>query len=220
MTPIFSSAGLALQGLVLAVTTKKTSSSNYSTLIFLVFIVAIGYFLLIRPQRNRARKAQQQQQEIGIGDDVMLSSGIIGRVVDMEGDRATVEIADGVEIEVVKRALAQRLTPSEPQSAEDDADEEEQEVGPDPATFEHNGDYSHPSDETYGIPHANHSSDAEDGQGSAGPAGGGSAVADGSVLRQPPMSGSKSGAAAADVPRVPGGGLGDSIEPDGPAGKE
>lgn len=234
MTPILSSAGLALQDLVLAATKTKSSSSSFSTLIFLVFIVAIGYFLLIRPQRNRARKSQQQQQQIEIGDEVMLSSGIIGTVLGMEGDRATVEIADGVEIEVVRRALAQRLTQTAAEPMEEEA-EEEREVGPDPATFEHNGEYNHPSDETYGIPHGLHSPGPDDGGGSEAADGADHIEAagnnhydagavrtgtDGALLSQPPVSESKSGAAAADVPRVPGGGLGDAMEPDGPAGKE
>ncbi len=101
-----------LSNLLLAVTsTKKTTTSPTGTILFLVVIVAAGYFLLIRPQKARARKARQVQSSIEVGDEVMLTSGIIGQVTWMENDRARVEIAPGTEIEVVKQALGRKVAP-------------------------------------------------------------------------------------------------------------
>lgn len=135
---------LGLSNLVLAATKPKGSSSGTSTLIFIVFIVLIGYFLLIRPQRQRARRQQAQVQQVGVGDRVMLTSGIIGRVIGFNGDRARVEIAHGVEIEVVRRAIGQRI------SDEDGVDEGLSEPSqPDPASDEAD-DYPHTSDQ---VPH-------------------------------------------------------------------
>jgi hypothetical protein len=71
----------------------------------------------------------------GIGDEVMLTSGIIGRVTTIDGDRATIEIAPEIEVEVVVRAIGQVLVtadaelsldvPPDPgHDASDDDDEE------------------------------------------------------------------------------------------------
>jgi preprotein translocase subunit YajC len=145
-------ASITFHGLGLAAAKPKTSSSATSILI-LVVIVGIGYFLLIRPQRQRARKAQQQNQNVGVGDEVMLSSGIFGRVTGIEGDRASVEIAPDIEIEVVMRAIAQRVAPA-------DVASEPELVSPDPANDE-DEDFAHASDD----PGAGHDgADGADGQ--------------------------------------------------------
>ncbi len=94
---------------VLAATKAKSSSGASGTLIFLVLLLVLGYFLLIRPQRQRARRAQQVNKEIGVGDKVVLSSGIIGHVESFSGDNAFVEIAPGTVIEVLRRAVVQRI---------------------------------------------------------------------------------------------------------------
>lgn len=205
MFHLVSSVSLGLHGFLLTTSTtpkKPTSSGGTTTFIFLAFILLVGYFLLIRPQRQRARRQQQTQQEIGVGDDVMLSSGIVGRVVGFEGDRARVEIADGVEIEVVRRALAQRLAPAEVVEEEDDAEE----VGPDPGMTEEDDSYDHASDEAQpegygGIPHGLPHEDA-------------------TQVMPTTTAASAGNEPTEDVPRVPGGGLGGPTQPDGRAGKE
>ncbi len=109
-----STASLWLHGAVLAAASKTTKStgSSATSILFLVVIVAAGYFLLVRPQRQRARKTQQTQQSIEIGDEVMLTSGIIGRVTWLEGDRARIQIAPNTEIEVLKAAIGRRTPPA------------------------------------------------------------------------------------------------------------
>ena len=132
-------ASTTFHGLGLVAASKPKSNSATTSILFLVVIVAIGYFLLIRPQRQRARKAQQQKQNVGVGDEVMLSSGIFGRVTGIEGDRASVEIAPDIEIEVVMRAIAQQVAPA-------DGVPEPETVSPDPASDE-DEDFAHASDD-------------------------------------------------------------------------
>lgn len=114
MDPHLQIASFALHGALLAAAAKK-SSSPASSLIIIVVLFAAAYFLLIRPQRNRARRAQQTQQTIEIGDEVMLTSGIIGRVRWLEGDRARIEISDGVEVEVLRAAIARQVPATVPE---------------------------------------------------------------------------------------------------------
>jgi preprotein translocase subunit YajC len=87
---------------------KKSSGSSF-TLIFIVLLFVVGYMFLIRPQRQRRQRQLQVSKQIEVGDKVLLSSGIIGRVDGFVGDHARIEVAPGVIIEVVRRAVSQRL---------------------------------------------------------------------------------------------------------------
>ena len=64
---------------------------------------------LIRPQRQRRQRQMQLGKQISVGDKVMLSSGIIGRVEGFVGDHAMIEIAPGTVIEVLRAAVSQRI---------------------------------------------------------------------------------------------------------------
>ena len=86
----------------------KKSSSSF-TLIFIVLLFAVGYMFLIRPRRQRRQRQLQVSKQIEVGDKVLLSSGIIGRVDGFVGDHARIEVAPGVIIEVVRGAVSQRV---------------------------------------------------------------------------------------------------------------
>ena len=96
-----------LVGPLLAATKKSTSGTT--TLIFFVLLFGVGYMFLIRPQRQRRQRQLQLGKQVSVGDKVMLSSGIIGRVEGFVGDRARIEIAPGTVIEVVRAAVSQRV---------------------------------------------------------------------------------------------------------------
>jgi preprotein translocase subunit YajC len=70
------------------------------------------YFLLIRPQRRRARETQNLQSSISENDEVLLNSGIYGFVTAIDGDVVWVDIAENVEIRVSKSAIARRINAS------------------------------------------------------------------------------------------------------------
>ena len=96
-----------LTGPLLAATAKKSSSPV--TLIFFVLLFAVGYMFLIRPQRQRRQRAMQVNKQISVGDKVVLSSGILGRVEGFVGDHVRVEIAPGTVVEVLRQAVTQRV---------------------------------------------------------------------------------------------------------------
>jgi preprotein translocase subunit YajC len=95
-----------LTGALLAA--AKKSSSSF-TLIFIVLLFAVGYMFLIRPRRQRRQRQLQVTKQMEVGDKVLLSSGIIGRVEGFVGDHARIEGAPGVIIEVVRGAVSQRV---------------------------------------------------------------------------------------------------------------
>jgi preprotein translocase subunit YajC len=117
---------------VLAQSSGNTSTSGGSLLGLLAPLLLMGavfYFLLIRPQRSRQRQQQALLQALEVGDEVMTASGIFGTITEIDDDTDTVvvEIAPGIEVRMLRRAIANRLT-EEPEadddSAEDESDEE------------------------------------------------------------------------------------------------
>jgi preprotein translocase subunit YajC len=75
---------------------------------FLPFVVifAIFYFLLIMPMRKRQKKHKEMLSKLTKGDRVVTSGGIFGTVVEVQGDRVILRVADNVKLEVAVSAVA------------------------------------------------------------------------------------------------------------------
>src|SRR6478609_843279 len=73
----------------------------------LVLLVAVGYLLLIRPARKRARDTAELQRAISPGDEVMLSSGLFATVIDVEGEVVNAELSPGTVVRVHRGAVTQ-----------------------------------------------------------------------------------------------------------------
>jgi preprotein translocase subunit YajC len=72
----------------------------------LVAMFVIFYFLLIRPQQKRAKDQKAMIEALKRGDEVVTSSGMIGRVANIADDVVTVEVAPEVKIRFQKSAIA------------------------------------------------------------------------------------------------------------------
>lgn len=88
-------------------------------LIVLLAMFVFMYLLLIRPQRNQQRRHAQLLENIKPGDEVITVGGIYGDVVGVDSDRVHLEIAEDVEIEVAKRAIASIVPPEELQTTDE-----------------------------------------------------------------------------------------------------
>ncbi|MEO7277194.1 MAG: preprotein translocase subunit YajC [Sphingomicrobium sp.] len=77
-----------------------------------VFIFAIFYVLMIRPQQRRVKAHQAAVAAVKKGDEVVTAGGIRGRVTKTGDEEAEVEIAQGVRVRVVKSTLSQVLSPT------------------------------------------------------------------------------------------------------------
>ncbi|MEO7981791.1 MAG: preprotein translocase subunit YajC [Sporichthyaceae bacterium] len=75
---------------------------------FALILVAF-YFLILRPQRARARQAGQLQARLEPGVEIMTTSGIYGRVTEIREDSLLLEVAPGTIIRVAKAALGKVL---------------------------------------------------------------------------------------------------------------
>ena len=78
-----------------------------SSLIMLVAMLAIFYFMLIRPENKRKKEAEQMRNALKEGDKVTTIGGIVGTVVNVKEDKFVIETgADQVRIEFAKWALS------------------------------------------------------------------------------------------------------------------
>ena len=80
---------------------------------------ALFYFLMIRPQQKRAKEHREMILAVKRGDTVVLSSGVIGKVVRVEDAEVGIEIATGVTIKAVKSMIAEVRVKGTPAAAND-----------------------------------------------------------------------------------------------------
>jgi preprotein translocase subunit YajC len=80
------------------------------SLLPLIAIFVVFYFLLIRPQQKRAKEHKKMTEALAKGDEVITNGGTLGKITDVGETFATVEIAQGVEIKV-QRSAVQALMP-------------------------------------------------------------------------------------------------------------
>jgi preprotein translocase subunit YajC len=85
----------------------------------LIALVVLFYFLMIRPQQRRMKQHQEMLGALKRGDSVVLSSGVIGKVVRVEDREVGVEIATGVTVKVRKAMISEVSARGEPAAAND-----------------------------------------------------------------------------------------------------
>ena len=81
--------------------------------IFILFILILMWFLLIRPQRRRQLESQRLVDSLSVGKEVVTAGGLYGTITALDDDEVRVEIADGVEVRIAKRAIAGVLSEDE-----------------------------------------------------------------------------------------------------------
>lgn len=99
-------------------------SSSWMSILLIVGLIAIFYFMLIRPQQKRMRQQMELINNLRAGDDVMTSSGIYGTITEIEEDTVLLEVAEDVEIRVAKSAIARTFTAHEVPEDEEEPEEE------------------------------------------------------------------------------------------------
>jgi preprotein translocase subunit YajC len=107
-----------------AATTKSSGSSSTTILLLIVLVFAGFYFLMIRPQRRRQQQAQQQQRTVAPGARVRTIGGMFATVSGVDGDDVILEVAPGVDVRYMKRAIAEVIAAGEPEADETVEDDE------------------------------------------------------------------------------------------------
>ena len=93
-------------------------SSAFIQFLPIILIFVIMYFLILRPQRMKAKQHQEMIANIRRGDTVVTNGGVIGKVTKVEDTELQVDLGGGNKIKVVRSMLAQVRAKGEP--AKDD----------------------------------------------------------------------------------------------------
>ncbi len=72
----------------------------------IILMFAVIYFLMIRPQQKKAKEHKAMIDGLSKGDEVISQGGVAGRITKVNEDFVTVEVADNVEIQIQKPAIA------------------------------------------------------------------------------------------------------------------
>jgi preprotein translocase subunit YajC len=86
------------------------SNSILWTVVYVVAIVGIIYFLIIRPQRKRQQSHDTLVQSLNLGVEVVTIGGIHGEVSRIKDDTVWIKVSNNVEIEVEKSAINKTIS--------------------------------------------------------------------------------------------------------------
>jgi preprotein translocase subunit YajC len=100
MTPLYAEAAANQPGIL-------------ASLLPLIILFAIFYFLVILPQQKQQKKHKAMVNELTKGDKVVTAGGIIAEVIKNEEEFLRVKLSDDVEVKLTKDAVARRLDDEE-----------------------------------------------------------------------------------------------------------
>jgi preprotein translocase subunit YajC len=109
--PVVGHCGHQLEGsptmgdMIFAASTKSSGSSSLLPILIIVVLFGVLYMTMIRPQRNRQRQAQQMQRTVEPGARIRTTAGMYGTIKSVEDQDVVVEVAPGVNIRMLKRAV-------------------------------------------------------------------------------------------------------------------
>ena len=90
------------------------SSSMVGNLVLFGSIIAIFYFMIIRPQQKRAKEREQMMSSIEKGDKIITAGGIHATVVGLDDKSVLVQIADNVKVKLERSSVASVLKDTPP----------------------------------------------------------------------------------------------------------
>lgn len=96
----------AAAGATDAVTQEGGLMAQLSFPLMLVAMIAVFYFLMIRPQKKQEKEAQEMRDSLAVGDEVTTIGGIIGEIVSIKDETVTIETSKaGTKIRFLKTAI-------------------------------------------------------------------------------------------------------------------
>ena len=111
-------------GIIAAAEAASKSSSSLTFPILIVLVFVGFYFLMIRPQRRRREAVAQQQNTVVPGARVRTTAGMYATVTAVDGDDVVLEVAPGVEVRYLKRAIMEVIAPGEAEEPFEDGESE------------------------------------------------------------------------------------------------
>jgi len=107
---------------------QSATSSGGMNIVFFVALFAIMYFVLIRPQQKQAKEQQTMIAALKKGDDVITSSGILGKVFAVDEKVLTLEVGSGMKLRMLKSSVQGKVTvePAKTEKSEHNRRQEEE----------------------------------------------------------------------------------------------
>ena len=84
-------------------------SNPFTSILPIIIIFAVFYFLILRPQQKQHKAQKQMLEALALGDEIVTNGGILGKITKMDEQFLGVKIADGVEIKVQRHHVARVL---------------------------------------------------------------------------------------------------------------
>jgi preprotein translocase subunit YajC len=81
------------------------TGSGFESMILIVVMFGVLYFMMIRPQMKRAKEQKAMIEALQKGDEVITSGGLLGRITRLTEGYVTLEIANNVEVQVQRPAV-------------------------------------------------------------------------------------------------------------------
>lgn len=103
--PFLTLIGCAAQG--------SGGSSLLPGMIPFILIFVLFYFLILRPQQKQSRELKEMKSNLKRGDNILTSGGIYGKVVNVNEDVLSVEIAKGINIKMTRSGVSAIVNPED-----------------------------------------------------------------------------------------------------------
>ncbi len=85
--------------------TGGSSAAGFEGLIFPVALIAIFYFLLIRPQQKRTKEHKKLIDNAAKGDEVVTGGGVLGKITEVGESFVTLEVGNNMSVQVMKTSI-------------------------------------------------------------------------------------------------------------------
>ena len=102
---------------------SSSGGGSYTFLIVIVVLFGLLYFVMIRPQRNKQRQVQAMQSQVQPGQRVRTTAGMYATVVESDDDDVLLEVAPGVQIRFLRRAVLDILPDDDGVAGTDETDD-------------------------------------------------------------------------------------------------
>lgn len=113
MNAVVSFTILGMGGMPGGAGTQGSQQSPIMMIGWIVIMLALFYFLLIRPQQRREKERRALIDNVKTGDRIIFGGGLIGIITNTKGNVFTVKIADNTKVEILRGAVTRVIRQDE-----------------------------------------------------------------------------------------------------------